>query len=116
LELGRSDCTSGTIRGCFFGLKAFRRALFALPCIGILVAFYLSQTAFPAHYMLSYWKVHHKEIAQHDDRQILIGLSSGVAMLFWCIVFGKDERLLARVGWFLAILGIFLSFDIRLVD
>ena len=97
-------------------MKAFRRALFALPCVGILVVFYLSQTAVPAHYMLSYFKLHYKEIEQYDDRQILIGLSSGAAMFLWCIVWGKEERLLARVGWFLAILGILLSFDIRLID
>jgi hypothetical protein len=97
-------------------LKAFRRALFVLPCVGILVAFYLSQTAYPAHYMLSYWKVHHEEIERYDDRQTLIGLSSGAAMLLWCMVFRKEERLLSRVGWFLAVVGIYFAIDIRLID
>jgi hypothetical protein len=95
-------------------MKAIRRTLFALPCIGILVTFYLMWTAVP--YTVGWLRIHHREIEQYDDRQILLGLCSGAAMSLWCIVFRKQERLLTKVGFLLAILGVILGLDIRLVD
>ena len=104
------------MRRQFFHVKILRRALFALPCVGILVTAYLAGNPVPAHYMLRYWEVHRQEIEQYDDRQAIIGLSSVAAMIIWCIVFGKDEPLLKRIGWGLVVLGFYFAIDIRLID
>jgi hypothetical protein len=75
-------------------LRAARRTIFAVFCLGVVVEVVLLSVADPRQDMTGRREV---------------GLFCGIGMLIWCLAFRKMEEGLASIGWLIAVLAIFLA-------